>query len=102
MNSAGCTSYGILDADQDNCLLVFTTPNSGRSEHIMDALSSVCVGKQMGVISATPLEWRNAANDMDVERRSDGRTGFYATVKSHKIIEVVSERIIHSAEFTFD
>eukprot|EP01083_Nonionella_stella_P148195 468730_1 len=105
MASAGCTSYGVIDTDQHNYLLVFTTPNSARSERVMDALTSVGVGRQMGVISATAVEWRNAApcfEKRDVAEVCDATTGFYSSVKSHKVIKVVVERIMNGASFTFD
>eukprot|EP01083_Nonionella_stella_P014734 41322_1 len=105
MGDAGCTSYGVIDTDQHNYLLVFTTPNSARSERVMDALTSVGVGRQMGVISATAVEWRNAApcfEKRDVAEVCDATTGFYSSVKSHKVIKVVVERIMNGASFTFD
>eukprot|EP01083_Nonionella_stella_P094493 265124_1 len=104
MELAGCTSFSLIDTDDTNCLLVVTTPNAPISDRVMDSLTNIGVGRQFGVISSLPVEWRNAAKNIEqvIMPEDATSTGFAASVKSHKRVQVVVERIMNSAALTFD
>ena len=106
MDLAGCTTYGMVETDEKHNLLVFTTPDARTSERVMDCLTEVGVGINVGVISATAIEWRNSAKNIEqitVPNSSTSHsTGFYSNIKSHKVIQVVVERIMNSAQMSFD
>ena len=70
----------------------------------MDELAEVGVGNSLGVISATQLEWRRAAPNFEqlpLDIAGKG-TGFASSMKSHKVVQVVYERIMQSSDFNFD
>ena len=60
----------------------------------------------MGVITATPIEWRNASEDAEQKRvepdAMQETSGFYSSVKAHKSIKVVFESIVTEAALSFD
>lgn len=70
----------------------------------MDQLTDFGFGHSVGVISATGVEFRKSAPDVEQESINVTKkgSGLYASMKSHKVIQVVFERIYNSSEFTFD
>ena len=78
----------------------------------MDSLAESGVGREMGVVSASSIAYRNScpdfANDDDIigttpgATKKNGKTGFYKSIKRRMVVKQVVERIMQSADLNFD
>ena len=82
----------------------------------MDSLAESGVGREIGVVSATSIAYRNAsadtANDEDLsmttkegKAKTKGQysnSGFYKSIKRRMVVKQVVERIMAGAALTFD
>lgn len=72
----------------------------------LDELTAFGVGQSIGVITMTPIEWRNASADSEqraVSMDAPAETsGFAAGIKDHRSIRVVMNGIETDADLSFD
>eukprot|EP01083_Nonionella_stella_P007309 21135_1 len=109
LDRAGLRQYGIVNADDEHYICTFTTPCAMMSEQAMDFLAEAGIGREVGVISVSAIEWRSAPqhpehmdpmNNTDTNVASNG--GFYESIHSRMVVKQVVERIMNSSAFTFD
>ena len=94
--------------DDTHYICTFTTSTGSESERAMDFLFEAGIGREIGIVSISPIEYRSApvpisSEEMDPKaKRHRERSGFYESIKSRMVVKQVIERIKHSAQFTFD
>eukprot|EP01084_Bolivina_argentea_P122546 217152_1 len=105
LDKAQVRNYGILKADENNYICTFTTPDGRTSEQAMDRLAEAGIGREIGIVSVTNIDYRSAPQRHETfSCNSDEFTGekFYESIKSRMVVKQVVETVMHGAAFTFD
>ena len=111
LNISGVTEVSFIRCQISSLMMaVFSTKDGEESERVLDNLTDVGVGKQLGTISVMGIEYRSehrttehpAHHQLDIEKYKENKSSFTKSVKSRKFVQTMIDRIMGNATLTFD
>eukprot|EP01084_Bolivina_argentea_P013119 24582_1 len=110
------SSVGFVETDVNNYLCVFSTANLISTERTIEELMNIGIGKAMGIAGICAIQFRRPNTNLKEENEENkqfkkshsiknniGMTeGFYSSIKSRQIVDMLVDNTRQSAEFTYD